>query len=208
MAKWWAGLERSQRWAISGIGGFLAITLLLAVSGVWDDDTGPDVAAAGTAPPSTSTTVTTAAATSSTAAPQPTPAPTTAPPSTLPATTTTTAPVVDCLPGAGERAQLILDTGWTGAGDVELDGAALVEVDIDGATDRVFLLAADITAPSMAERFYWWTNESGGLIIGADTLTREFVAYGSAASPDSDAALSARAVLNAGQGDVDRCLTG
>ncbi|MEO1063608.1 MAG: hypothetical protein AAFZ07_19505 [Actinomycetota bacterium] len=205
MANWWAGLERSQQWAISGIGAFLAITLLLAVSGVWDDDTDPDVAAANTAPSATSTTVTTVAATSSTAAPETTTASTTSPPSASPATTTT-APGADCLPGADERAQIILDTGWTGAGDVELEAAALVEVEIDGATDRLFLLAADISAPSMAERFYWWTNETGGLIIGADTLTREFVAYGSAASADSDAALSARAVLDAGQDDVDGCL--
>jgi hypothetical protein len=85
-------------------------------------------------------------------------------------------------------------SGWTGNGTLTVGAARKAQSNGSDVFSEVWFIAG--TAPGVDEVFVF-ANEPGGLLVGADFLTREFFDWGAAASGDSPMAQEARAAANA-----------
>ncbi|MEX2251468.1 MAG: DUF2510 domain-containing protein [Acidimicrobiia bacterium] len=88
-----------------------------------------------------------------------------------------------------------LTDGWTGNGNLTVVSTGKASTSGSEMFSQIWYLEG--SAPGIENTVFAFATDPGGLVVGADSVTREFSSWGAAASSDSPAAQQARMALNA-----------
>lgn len=85
--------------------------------------------------------------------------------------------------------------GWTGSGTLTVTQAQKVKSDGSDVFTEVWYIKG--SAPGINSEVFIFANDPGGLLVGADFVTREFFSWGAAAASGSPMDAAARATVEA-----------
>ena len=94
---------------------------------------------------------------------------------------------------AAETEQLV--DSWTGNGELTVEATAKTETDGSDLFSEIWYLQG--SAPGIGSQVFAFATDPGGLLVGAESVTREFFEWGADIGPGSTADQEARAALAA-----------
>jgi hypothetical protein len=98
------------------------------------------------------------------------------------------------LPGCHQSLNTALD-GWTGNGDLTVEAAQKASSIGSDAFSEVWYIQG--SAPGLDSEVFVFANDPDGLLVGADSATREFFSWGAAAATGSPMDMAARDTVDA-----------